>query len=430
MGGDVQLSYDARALDAFTRIRLRGISWRGGLLALVFSAGFIAFAAGVGVSDRPHLVSSSLLAKCYYTLGLFVLGGMDLGTPVGGPDWARVLLWVSYFAAPAITASALIEGVVYVLQPQAWVLRRMRGHIVIAGCGRLAMLYMKKVRQVQPRTPIVVIEIDPDAPNLQAARDLYRARVLHADVGTEALWSRLRLEYAQRVLLLTGDDFANLEAASQILIIAPHLSKHTVVHVSDLRFMRAIAHTRVPAECQTFNTHHIAASHLVRSQMLGHFQSTRPRDQVVLAGFGRFGQTVLDELQQQARGAFHTVVIIDVEASSREAVFGEQVGFSKDYERHVIQGDLRDPRQWKALDTQLDFKRNPPFIVVGSGDDATNLRAALNLSANYPSAHIVARSFRQSEFIGSIAKESGVHAFAVADLVEESMPRRWVARRG
>ena len=59
---------------------------------------------GVEVSERD-LTGEGLLGRLYYVLGLFVLGGLDLGTPMGGPAFGRVLLWFAYFGAPLITAS-------------------------------------------------------------------------------------------------------------------------------------------------------------------------------------------------------------------------------------------------------------------------------------------------------------------------------------
>ena len=69
------------------------LRWRALLLLIAFLCGFVAFQFGVDVTDRPGIPSTGLLTKVYYTVGLFVLGGLDLGTPVGGPEAARWLLW-------------------------------------------------------------------------------------------------------------------------------------------------------------------------------------------------------------------------------------------------------------------------------------------------------------------------------------------------
>ena len=99
-------------MDASEQQRLvatwRWFRWRSLMLVIVFACGLVAFLCGVGTTSRPAVVDSGILTKAYYTLGLFVLGGMDLGMPTGGPTAARTLLWFAYFAAPTITASPII----------------------------------------------------------------------------------------------------------------------------------------------------------------------------------------------------------------------------------------------------------------------------------------------------------------------------------
>ena len=43
--------------------------------------------------------------------------------------WARATLWLVYFAAPAITTSALVEGILRAIRPDRFRLRRLRQHV-------------------------------------------------------------------------------------------------------------------------------------------------------------------------------------------------------------------------------------------------------------------------------------------------------------
>jgi hypothetical protein len=94
------------------------VAWRGAAILAAFLCAWIALLAGVGVTERD-LVSAGTAERVYYVLGLFVMGGIDLGTPVGGPLYARALLWIAYFAAPLITASAVIEAAIRLVSPLA-----------------------------------------------------------------------------------------------------------------------------------------------------------------------------------------------------------------------------------------------------------------------------------------------------------------------
>lgn len=406
--------------------RWRGTIFRAALLITVFAAGLTGFVMGVDTTDRPGVSQAGLATQIYYTVGLFVLAGIDLGTPTGGPVVGQVLLWTAYFAAPAITAAAAIEGVVRVVQPERWRLRRIRRHVIIAGCGRVALLYLARLRKVRPHTPAIVVESRTDHPYAPAARDGYKAQLINGDINTYAVLGSLRVSHARRVLLLTGNDFANLDAAAKMLALDPGAGPRIIVQVSDLRFKRQLRTTRVYRECTVFNPYQIAAEHLVQSRLLGHFRATADRDVVVLAGFGRFGQTVLDELQRTAPpGSIAQVIIVDLEASARELVFEEQVGFSTDYERHMADGDASDLRVWHRLEQQHELTSRSPVFVLGSGNEATNIRIAMRMASKYPDALVVARTFFKSSFAEEVSAEGGFLAFSVAELLKESMPDEW-----
>jgi Trk K+ transport system NAD-binding subunit len=406
---------------------LSGLRWRLVLSLLAFACGLAAFRMGVGASDRDGIPDLGWLGQCYYTAGLFVLGGMDLGVPTGGTPLARALLWMAYLGAPTITAEALIEGVLRAIRPRHWALRRIRHHVVIAGCGKLAMQYLARLRATHSRKPVVVVEKHADAPNLDEARDVYGAHIVAGDVDSDALLGVLRLDHADRAILLTGDDFVNLDAAAKILTLAPGLAGRIVVHVADLHFLRAVRGTRIAESCIVFNTHQIAAEKLVRHELVAHFDRTEPLDTVVLAGFGRFGQTVLAELQKLAAGRFHRVVLVDLDCRRRAELFAEEIGFAPGYAREQLDGDMRDPELWRGLAERFGFDRGEPAFVLGSGDDGVNLALAIRLKARYPNAFIVARSFRESAYARELAKDGGVSVFSVADLVAAAIPDDWLA---
>ncbi len=283
-------------------------------MVVIFGLSISAFVLGTTVTERPGLANAGILTHVYYALGLFVLGGLDLGTPTGGPLVGRVFLWISFFLAPAITAAAVVEGVLRAINPGRWRLRRLRNHIVIAGCGQLTLLYLQRLRELSPDKPVTIVELRPDPQVVARLRDRYGVEVVGGNIRLEAVIETLSIPSADSVLLLTGDDFANLDAATKIVAAAPKLGSRIVVHVADIGFMRSIAQTDVAKECTIFNSHQIAASHLVQSELKTRFLETDSlqvedsADIVVLAGFGRFGQSVL--------GSFKNVATICLALSS------------------------------------------------------------------------------------------------------------------
>jgi len=406
----------------------RWLFWRVLVFVLVVAAGVTGLDAGVGMSERPGVSAAGFLTKVYYTLGLFVFGGLDLGVPRGGPPWGRALLWLTYFAAPAITTSALVEGVLVLVRPHAWRLRRLRNHVVIGGCGRLALLYLERLRERFPKRQVLVVERRTDHPLLETMSELSRTQILHGDISSEAVLKALRLDRVRSVVLLTGDDYANLDAASRICQIRPDLSRRILVHVSDIRLLRTIEKRGILPEVAKFNSYRSAAQHLVADTLVPHFQLTKRLDTVVLAGFGRFGQTVLDELQHQAAGLLQTVVIIDLEAELRTMVFAEQVGFAAGYRHETVDADLRHPATWQRVQEMIGEPATPrPVFILGSGDDGVNIRTALWLSSKFTDAKIVARCFDQSSFTRQISQECGFEIVSTAELLLASMRPDWLA---
>jgi Trk K+ transport system NAD-binding subunit len=403
---------------------VRALLWRGLAFALVYLIGFVGLSSGVEVSERA-LIGAGVAARAYYALGLFVLGGLDLGTPVDGPLLGRVMLWSAYFLAPLITASALIETAVRLVSPLALRVRPLTRHVVLAGAGRLTLLYVRRLRERDTGRTIVVVEREPDRSFVGELRAAHRAVVVTGDITNDQVLKSLRLDRAHKVLLLTDDDFANLDAAARIMRLAPRLKGRIVAHVSNLGFMRETADSSVGRACEIFNGHESAARSLVRNQLLERFHATPERDLVVLAGFGRFGQTVLHQLQEHARGSFGYVVIIDIEADSKARAFEDQPGFAGDYERMVADGDLLDPDIWRRVSDVARARAQEPVVILASGNDGTNLHAALMVRKRHPAAFVIVRSFGASPFTTEVARDAGVHAFDLAELVRSAMPEAW-----
>lgn len=405
-----------------------GISWRGAWLravapTLVFCAGYLAFACGAAVSERE--IPEGPLAHIYYVIGLFVLGGLDLGTPIGEPIWARWLLWAVYFAAPLVTASALLEIVWAIALPVAYRVRRLRDHTVIVGAGRLSELYLQRLLEHSPRALIVLVDKNPDNPRLQPLQTKYPMTVLLGDINQTMTLDLLRLEHARRVVLLTGNDFTNLNAASIILDHTPSLAGRVVLHVSNLRILSSLNSALAERATHVFNTHEIAARHLIQQFLLERFAQTAHPDTVVLAGFGRFGQSVLQALQELAGGRFVQLIVVDFRAQERMNAFADRVGIVGDYRQHVVSGNLLDCGVWGSLDQRCKLPQKAPLIVVGADDDMVNLEAALWLRKRYADAFVVARHFQRSSFSAQIAKSSNIVVFSIADLVTEAIPAAW-----
>ncbi len=404
----------------------QAIGWRWYAAASCFVLALLGFLSGVSLTERPDVQSAGLLTQAYYSLGLFVVGGLDLGMPSGGPLLGRVSLWLAYFGAPLLTASAVIEAALRVLAPQRWQMRRLRDHIIVVGSGELTTSYLRVLRRNHSDVPVVVVD-----DHIEHVRELelvesFGVTVLIGDVTHEFLLKVLRLRRARKVMLLGDDDFQTFEAATRILNLYPGMADRLVLHCHKLRFMRALQDSTLMSRCTTFNAYNFAATSLVRDELVSHFEKTRQRDVVVLAGFGRFGQTVLEELTTRAEGHVEMVAIIDQDADRRVLVVDEQARLAGGYERRVFQGDIGHPRVWHELRRVVDLSVGEPVIVLGTGNAAENLRTALWLKRNWSNCLIFTRSNDTSQLARQVGAEHGLHSISITELVESNLPVAWL----
>ncbi len=402
------------------------LGWRWlaalGLLGLALAG----LSLGVGLSERPDVGEAGWLVLTYYSLGLFVVGGLDVGFPVGGPLLGRMMLWVAYFGAPVLTASAVIEAVMRVMARDRWQLRRLSDHVIIVGAGSLTLTYLRVLRRRRPDVAVVVLVEAIETTRRQELEEGFGVRVVVGDPTHEFLLRLLRLRRASQVVLLPDDNFLAFEAASKILRMYPGLEARIVLHSHNLRFLRTMEATNVGRRCMLFNSYHLAAAGLVRDYLLQHFRKTGIKDVVVLAGFGRFGQTILEELQDLAAGEFSTVGLIDLDAERRVLVVHEQGHLSDDYRRVVVQGNVGHPEVWRQLAESVDLEYSQPTVILGTGSPEENLRAAMWVKRRWPNALVFSRTNDVSVFATDVGREHDINSISITQLVEDNIPETWL----
>ncbi|WP_274053210.1 NAD-binding protein [Thalassomonas haliotis] len=412
-------------MQHFTSFPPLNVGWRWPAALLFFLCPLMGLHLGVSLSERPDVVNADMLTKAYYSLGFFVMGGLDVGLPRGGHVVGRFLLWIGYFGAPILTASTLIEALIKTLEPHRWRLKRIKNHLVIIGSDDLTISYLKALREHNPKVPVLIIDSAMEPLRRDELRQQFNAKVILGDINHSFFLKRLRLNQASKVLLLGADNFQSYETANKILKLEPKLAQKIIIHCSSIRFMRSMANSHVAQQCINFNSYQLAAAGLVRHKLIQHFQQTQPKDVVVLAGFGLFGQTILEELQQHAKQEIDTLAIIDVDANRRVLVVDEQLHLSNFERREVFEGNISHPEVWQKLSTKVDLTKVEPVIILGTGSAEDNLRTALWLRGKYPKAMIIARSHQPSEFAQEVGKEHNIINVSITQLVKENIPVGW-----
>ncbi len=406
------------------------IGWfvRGLLLVGVFGLALHAFRAGVAVTNRTDLAGADLMTQIYYAAGLFVMGGLDLGMPVGGPLVERATLWGAYFAAPLITTSAVIEGALRLVGSGAIERVGLNRHLVVVGLGRLGTTFVAAFRKWEPHTPILAMDRDISQAPVAHARQYQRVVVLQGDAHLKRALDGARLSRARAVALVTDDDLTNLEVAFRLA--KEHPSLRVVAHVSDIGMRRAVRDIRDAEAGErvfVFNAHRMAARHLYDDHLRAYFKVTAARDPVVLAGFGRFGQTILEFLDRQAHGEIARLLVIDHDAKLALRKYRDQVAGTLSTPEPV-NGDLADPETWDRIAGRLEGFEAPPVIIVGGNDDIVNLKCALHVRRRWPEARLFVRCQNESSFTEELAKRHRIEPLAVQGILLralESEQKRW-----
>lgn len=391
------------------------------VVLVVLACAMYAFASGVDVSDRVGVPTAHWLTHLYYALGLFVLGGMDLGTPVGGPAVARGVLWFAYFAAPTITASAVVEGVMRVLGTR-WLDRLgLRRHVVVVGIGRVGMGFVEALREREPRRSIIIVDRDLARANSVQAQRRFGARFMAGDIRLKGTLELLALARAEAIAFLTDDDLVNLEAAWDAAARYPKLN--VVAHVSDIAMQRAVQAVNGEAapKVRVFNRHRLAARHLYDEHLRASFAGTEPLDTVVLVGFGRFGQTILEFLEAQAAEDVREVIIVDRQAEELMRSYRDQVTSDRQCTVHVVAGDALDPQVWESVRAKIADVTVPPVVVLGCDADKVNLQGATYLRRRWPSATLFVRCQHESPFTLELAARHEFTVLAVDQVLHEAL---------
>jgi len=394
---------------------------RAALAAAVFLMAVEAFRLGVDVSARPGVPQLSLLAQGYYAAGLFVLGGMDLGTPVGGPRLARALLWLSYFSAPLITTSSVVEGLRRV---SYGAVERfgMRRHLVVAGLGRLGMSFVAACRSRDPLGMIVAIDSDVNRAAVTQAWRQTRVHFLPGDIRLPNAFAHLALEHARGVALLTDDDLLNLEIAFRLAKSHPQL--RIIAHCSDLALERSLADAWGEARTdgvQVFNSHRAAAQHLYDQHLRRQFARTEAKDTLILVGLGRFAQTILELLGQLSEREIARILIAAPAATLTLRKFHSHVQTPSLPAPKTFDADLTDPDTWQAVDRELAGTEVSPTVIICSEDESVNLQSAILARRRWPESRIFVRCQNESSFTQELARSHRFTVLAVEALLLEAL---------
>lgn len=306
------------------RIVAFGFMWRAYLLALPFLFVFLV-SVFLLQEQAPNLNEAVYEALRMFTLNAnFEFVEYDDNQPVQ-------ILWVLRLVAPVLTATGLLGFVYGKIRNRPMLF--MRGHFVVVGLGPLGRAICEELLEKTGRA-VLAIEKDEENPNVQYLRGK-GVRVLVGDATSPEVLVNARVRYAAKFIAVTDDDFVNLQSVilavgnpeksdsrankkqDRARQVASYFSENAkpwaMVHIanSDIRDSlspesldsTSATHLELPKVLEDkltdfirlFSSYQAVSEQLLTREKVDDWPDDESR-LVVIAGFGRLGHQILEQV--------------------------------------------------------------------------------------------------------------------------------------
>ncbi len=361
---------------------------------LIIIISLICFNSGVYVASNPNLPNENILIQLYYSIGIFFLSGLDMGMPSGGLVSLRYLLLSTYFIAPLITAIAILETVLHAIRKPHFLKKKLVNHHVIVGAGTISKQYVQQILNQDASSRIVIVEINDMHKNLSEFRTKVE-RIIIGDISKDSVIKELNLSLAKQILLLTNNDIVNLN----IMFMIDNVSRKNVLIRIEDEELKSIAKKH---NVQTLSLHSANAKSFVDS-----YSEVLDSKKIVIYGFGRFGQEVLEEIQ--INGSIDEVIIIDPYIKKRWASFLLRQKISNKewipvYKIHLITSNQEDYSNFEEIKKVTPFNKDLSIVFCANLPKFQNIKSAILLAENFKEINLYIRTYG-SNFEDAMQKE-------------------------
>jgi voltage-gated potassium channel Kch len=303
----------------------------------------------------------------------------------------------------------------------------------VAGSGQIGLAYLKAIRMIEPERTVALVDSGEGLATEAEVVSLGRTELFRGDLRHPATLDALRLDRADRMVVVSDDDMANLEMAWGAREREPDLP--IAVHVADLTLLRPvnrIIKDQGAAEGTSppliFNTDRVAALNLFDQYLYPHFQETGLLDVLIIGGFSRFGQTILELVRVSAAEELERVIIVDPDAAQKVRQFGADVPLGS-LTYSTVDGELEDPGTWAQVDALLEQAEVAPVYLLATAEEVVNFRAAMLLRGREGNSRVFARCFHRTRFAESLAEQLSFELLAFEDVLGEALREHYEGLR-
>lgn len=280
----------------------------------------------------------------YLSLQLFVL---QSGAEVPVNNW---YLQFARFFAPILTLSAFALAIVIIFeQIQQFRLKSMKNHFIVCGLGYLGLEIARYY--AREKKDVIIIEKDPENPNIQAVRDCGIPIIL-GDATQEKILDMVQMKEARDIYLVTGNDSINAEIAVKCSDIIDESGKKYLcghIHLENKDLWQAFGTYSSPsshsAACHSmpmefFNLYQIAGFCMLTKYKPFSVEEIRSGSvNILIIGLGRLGENLLVRIAKMWKNAENGgkkvhVTCIDIDGENK---------------KNALLWKYRDIREWCDL---------------------------------------------------------------------------------
>tara|TARA_Y100000813_G_scaffold83602_1_gene59220 strand:- start:944 stop:2590 length:1647 start_codon:yes stop_codon:yes gene_type:complete len=381
------------------------------LLVLILS--LLAFNNGVYLEHKPNICAEPLFVQIYYAIGLFLLAGIDFGMPVGGSEFYRFILYISYFLAPLITVLAVIEAVLKTIGAD-YLKRPYKNHVVIIGANIVAIKFMhsmqanpsmfsKRYSQIiadggtfEEYKKLIVVEKDPSNIHLEYFRELSNKRkvdIIIGDIDNSTVFNNLNIRQAQNCIINTNDDILNLDIALK-LIHDYGIKEKIIVQLESEDLIYFVQSIQQEDKALNFRVISVDIK-LANCFFFRYIQTFLFLENLVIFGFGRFGQHILELISTNI--SFKNLIIIDPDAEQKykKWIFKKKLyneNFNPSFVVKTYNNKQEDSQIIESIKKKYNTKQWFHFVMCTEPTDYGNIKLATILAESFKNSIIYLRS--------------------------------------
>ncbi len=364
--------------------------WKYSLFVLLVGTAGLSFL-------QTGMVSEAGIARYfeafYYSLSLFIIGGLDIGLPSGGSTTTLTLLWICYFLAPLVTLSVVYQVI------QEKVLSRFaprfKNHSVVCGLGRNGKLIYDLIKEHESKNHrIVVIEKDENNPRSVYLRKSRTTWWLKDDFTLLPVLRRASVHKAKRVYITTNLDLTNLNALVMIQGMQDRRKDlKTYFHLGNLSlhdiWQQSFLKDPIYAGVKIFNGYQVVTRRLYRRWALERKYLDSGGNILIILGYGQFGQMLFNHLANDKDRQTHDDIVVvtrrlNIDLKKRKFQWAQEHAAMGCFIHNPIEGDVHTSDMWEILARVIRDSKKNAILFLCRDNDMENLELAVNMKLGGP----------------------------------------------